>query len=198
MRTRTSHRDPRHQTFREQHAASDVQRSPRLATRESRLTRRRRSSRLVATLGAAAVMLLVTSGCGLTSTLPNPFASEPTPVPPAQTRPPAAPPAASAQTGAPSEAPAFTPIWVKNHRLTEMWSGPTDAPGTVSFGMTSQQFCIFQVVQPPDGPRVYVLNPYSQNYFWIDADAIGPIGPPDERPGPPPPGQNCADAVYTG
>jgi hypothetical protein len=94
--------------------------------------------------------------------------------------------------------PAFEPFWVKNHRLTEMWSGPTDATGVVSFGTTSRQFCSFQVVLPPTGPRLYVFNPYSRNYFWIDASAIGPVGPPERASGPLPAGQNCADAIYSG
>jgi hypothetical protein len=79
-----------------------------------------------------------------------------------------------------------------------MWSGETNAPGVVSYGMTSQQFCSFMVRLPPQGTRLYVFNPYSRNYFWIDADAVGPVGPPERRPGPPPPGQNCAEAVYGG
>jgi hypothetical protein len=94
--------------------------------------------------------------------------------------------------------PAFTPFWVKNHRLTEMWSGPTDGAGIVSFGTTSQQFCSFQVTLPPDGPRLYVFNPLSQNFFWIDADAVGPVGAPEQRADPAPVGQNCAEAVYSG
>ena len=94
--------------------------------------------------------------------------------------------------------PAFAPFWVKNHRVTEMWSGPADAPGVVSFGTTSRQFCSFRVVLPPESQRLYVFNPYSQNYFWIDADAVGPVGPPEQRAGPPPSGQNCAEVIYTG
>ena len=38
--------------------------------------------------------------------------------------------------------------------------------------MTSQQFCSFQVARPQDNSRLYVLNPYSKDYFWIDADAV--------------------------
>ena len=101
-------------------------------------------------------------------------------------------------TAAPST-PAFAPFWVKNHRLTGMWSGPPDAPGVVSFGATSAQFCSFLVARQPDGPRLYVLNPYSADYFWIDADAVGPVaGPPERRPQPKPHGQNCSETIYEG
>ncbi len=79
-----------------------------------------------------------------------------------------------------------------------MWSGPAGTPDVVSFGQTSQQFCAFQVVEPQDGPRLFVYNPYTDNYFWIDADAVGPVGEPEMRPGPKPAGENCAGAIYNG
>ena len=60
-----------------------------------------------------------------------------------------------------------------------MWSGSSGQEGVISFGMTSQQFCSFQVTKPQEGARLYVLNPYSKDYFWIDADAVGPV--PDQR-----------------
>ena len=164
-------------------------RTPRLSIR-----------RFVAVL-VAVFALLMTSGCGLGSTLPNPFAAEqPTPAPPTPTSPTPVPPAIppTSVPPVPQPTPSFTPFWVKNHRLTEMWSGPTDGPGVVSFGMTSQQFCSFQVALQPSGPRLYVFNPHSQNYFWINADAVGPVGPPERRAGPAPVDQNCAEIVYSG
>jgi hypothetical protein len=145
-------------------------------------------------------VLLLTSGCGFGSTIPNPFAADEPKRAPATPTPPATPTTIPA-TLAPAvvqPTPAFAPVWVKNHRLAEMWSGPADVPGIVSFGTTSRQFCSFQVVLPPEGQRLYVFNPHSRNYFWIDADAVGPVGPPEQRAGPPPAGQNCAEAVYTG
>lgn len=163
-------------------------------------------SRALLFLAAFGVMLL-TSGCGVdfsAISLPNPFAEEnPTPVPavPAATAI-AAPTPDTAPTSPaaaePTPTPGFTPFWVKNHRLTEMWSGQVNAPGVVSFGTTSQQFCSFRVMLPEQEGRLYVFNPYSQNYFWIDADAVGPVGPPERRPGPPPTGQNCAESIYDG
>lgn len=119
------------------------------------------------------------------------------------TRGPAAPSAAAvapAQPGVPPTALAhgFAPLWVRNHRLTELWSGPTGTPGVVSFGATSQRWCAFQVVRPRNNPRVYVYNPYTRNYAWVDALALGPVAPPEHRAGPAPSGQSCAEAVYDG
>jgi hypothetical protein len=97
-------------------------------------------------------------------------------------------------------APASTPLptgafWVENYRLTEMWSGPAGDDGVVSFGTTSSQFCSFLVVRPQDNPRLYVLNPYSNNYLWIDAEAVGPVPPPEHGAEPPPADQNCTAAI---
>lgn len=139
--------------------------------------------------------LAFTTACQYLPNLPslpgNPFGSAPTPTV-APTAVPSPSPAAK------PAAPAFTPFWIKNHRLTEMWSGPAGQPGAVSFGTTSQQFCSFQVVQPQDNARLYVLNPYTNNYFWIDEDAIGRVDPPERRSGPKPENQNCADAIFQG
>jgi hypothetical protein len=136
----------------------------------------------------ALALAMAATGCQYLPSLPaNPFSQAATPTP-SPTAAPVLPP--------PSPA-AFTPFWIKNHRITEMWSGPVGQEGVVSFGLTSSQFCSFQVVRPQDNARLYVLNPYSKNYLWIDADAIGPApSPPVRRPGPRPSGQNCAEAIY--
>lgn len=143
---------------------------------------------LLAVLASLSVGL---GGCQYIPSIPNPFRSEATPAP-------AAAPAASPSP--PAGAAAFTPFWVKNHQITEMWSGQSNQPGVVSFGMTSAQFCSFQVVRPPDGDRLYVLNPYSNNYFWVDVNAVGPVpNGPERRPGPKPADQNCfTDAIFEG
>ena len=132
-------------------------------------------------------------GCQYLPALPaNPFRPSGTPE--------AAPERTPVTAAPPSPAPAaFTPFWIKNHRVTEMWSGPAGQANVTSFGPTSAQFCSFHVVMPPSGPRLYVFNPYTQNYLWIDADAVGPVGnEPERRPGPKPAGQNCAEAIYEG
>ena len=88
--------------------------------------------------------------------------------------------------------------WVRNHQLAEMWSGPADEPSAASFGTVSSQFCVFQE-RAARGDRLYVFNPYSQNYFWIDRVAVGPVGTPEMRPRTAKPAdQNCADAVFDG
>jgi hypothetical protein len=90
----------------------------------------------------------------------------------------------------------FEPYWVQNHRITELWSGASAGPDTISFGATSEQFCSFLVVLPPEGNRLYVLNPYSQDYLWIDAADVGPAGPPERRTDPKPADVNCTRDVY--
>ncbi|HEY7067932.1 MAG TPA: L,D-transpeptidase [Chloroflexota bacterium] len=97
------------------------------------------------------------------------YLSDPTP----------APATAAASTTAPA---AQTPDdssneqWVANFRPTELWS---DADGGSSFGQV-RQWSYFQLTGQSDHDRLYVLNPRTQNYAWIDADAVGPSGsPPD-------------------
>lgn len=141
-------------------------------------------------------LLLVTGACDYLPAMPrNPFAVTPTVVEEATPAPVAASP-----TPVPTATPVpFSPFWVKNHRPTEMWSGPSGQAGVVSFGTTSGQFCSFQVVEPQNGTRLHVLNPYSKDYFWIDADSVGPVAEAPRRdPGPKPPDENCAEAVYEG
>jgi hypothetical protein len=157
------------------------------------VTRRPRATLLCLPLVALLLVLLM-SGCGaLPGVPPNPFRTTPTlDVSP--------PPGSMAAHVLPTETPVpFFPYWVKNHRETEMWSGQVRQSGVVSFGATSQQFCLFRVEQPQDGARLYVFNPYSGGNFWIDADAVGPATEePRRAAGSKPAGQNCADALYSG
>lgn len=159
--------------------------------------------KIVRLVPVAAMVTLVATGCGSLPTLPLPFGGEPTPTPSARATGapgPTAGPAGAAKTEphADSTSPTFEPFWVQNHRIAEMWSGPAGAPDVVSFGATSDQFCSFLVARPPDNDRLYVFNPYSQNYFWIDAAAIEPAGLPERRPYPKPANQTCAGVVYEG
>lgn len=146
----------------------------------------------VVSLARAAALIFVgsvlLSGCQYLPANPfRPAAPDPAP----ERKPPAA--------SSPNPAGGFTAFWVKNHKITEMWSGPAGEANATSFGPTSAQFCSFQVVLPPEGPRVYVFNPYTGNYLWMDADAIGPVGgEPETRTGPKPANQNCAEAIYEG
>jgi hypothetical protein len=153
----------------------------------------RRRPRLHALLLAVPAMMLVASACGSLSSVPNPSTASTTPSPMA------APPVRATPTPVPEAAPEpFEPFWVQNHRITELWSGASSGPDTVSFGTTSGQFCSFLVVLPPEGDRLYVFNPYSQDYFWIDAADVGQVGPPEQRPDPRPTDVDCTQDLYTG
>jgi hypothetical protein len=140
------------------------------------------------------LILLIVSACDRLPALPeNPFRSTPTVVETVT-------PTVAVPTPSPSPTTVpFAAFWVKNFRATEMWSGPVGQTGVVSFGTTSSQFCAFQVVRPQDGSRLYVLNPYSRDYSWIDADAVGPVSEaPQRAAGPKPANQNCTDKLYDG
>ena len=79
---------------------------------------------------------------------------------------------------------AFDPRWVQNHRETELWSGPDS--GAVSFGRVPQ-WSYFLTVAPQQGSRLYVWNPITSNYAYVDAAAVGPSGaPPAPTPTPTP------------
>lgn len=76
----------------------------------------------------------------------------------------------------------FKPWWVQNHRVAELWSGPDGK--AISFGPVDQ-WGYFRVVLPQQGTRLYVWNPVTSNYAYIDASAVGPSGPPpSSRPAP--------------
>jgi len=137
-------------------------------------------------------LFTLSAACDSLPALPgNPFRVTPTVVP---TVPPTASPVPTVR---PTDTPIpFRAFWIKNFRVTDMWSGPANQPGVISFGKTSSQFCSFQVVKPQEGTRLYVLNPYSKDYFWIDAADIGPVDEPQKGTGPKPPDQNCAEAIY--
>ena len=106
-------------------------------------------------------------------------------------------------TPTPTEPP-MTPtlqpeVWLKNHRVAEMWSGPVSGPGVISFGQTSSQFCVFRLERPDTGgSRLYVYNPHNDGRFWIDADAVGPVEPPRHSPGFKPLDVNCTEIIFDG
>jgi hypothetical protein len=73
------------------------------------------------------------------------------------------------------------PTWVMNHDpLARIWSGPTR--GAIDFGAAAPQFTHMDVVGPQVGPRVFVFNPFTADYGWIDAEGVGPVGPPTDQP----------------
>jgi hypothetical protein len=66
--------------------------------------------------------------------------------------------------------------WVATHQSTDLWS---DSDLGRSFG-TVRPFTYFQLTgQAADG-RLYVYNPRTQNYAWVEAEAVGPVPPPSE------------------
>jgi hypothetical protein len=152
-----------------------------------------------ALLLAVPAIVAVASACGSLPSVPNPFAPNATPRPTLASVAQVTPTPRPAPPPVPEMAPEpFEPFWVQNHRITGLWSGRSSGPDTVSFGATSGQFCSFLVVLPPEGERLYVFNPYSQDYLWLDAADVGPAGPPDERPDPRPTDVNCTQDIDTG
>jgi hypothetical protein len=83
---------------------------------------------------------------------------------------------------------AFSPSWVQNSQLADMWSG--DEAG-VRLGTTSNTGCAFLVVQAPVGERVFVLNPYTRNYMWLDAGRVTPVSEPAPASGSVSTNANC-------
>ena len=140
---------------------------------------------------AASAIVFVATACGSLPSVPNPFTSVETPTPPPTAAIPGPPDVRVTPTPV-----RFEPFWVQNHRITEMWNGPTSQSATDGFGATTSQFCSFLAVLPPEGDRLYVFNPYTQNYLWIDAADVGPAGPPEQRSGAKPDG-NCSREVYS-
>jgi hypothetical protein len=69
------------------------------------------------------------------------------------------------------------PAWVMNHDPdTRIWSGPT--ADAVDFGAAAPQWTRMTVVGPQVAGRIFVFNPFTDNYGWIDAAGVGPVGPP--------------------
>ncbi|MBI2939885.1 MAG: L,D-transpeptidase family protein [Chloroflexi bacterium] len=69
----------------------------------------------------------------------------------------------------------FAPFWVQNHRVTDLWSGPDGR--AQSYGPIPQ-WSYLQVARAQEGPRLYVYVPWTDNYAYVDAEAVGPSGPP--------------------
>ena len=57
-----------------------------------------------------------------------------------------------------------------------IYSGPFDTD--VDYGVAGPQFTTFTVVAPQVGTRIFVYNPFTQNYGWIDALKVGPVPGP--------------------
>jgi len=87
----------------------------------------------------------------------------------------------AAESGAES---GFEPYWVVAYSPITLWSNPTfDA---LSFGDV-HQWSAFYVVRPASEGRLYVWNPISENYAWIDEVSVGPVDPSKSGNGDLPP-----------
>ncbi len=64
--------------------------------------------------------------------------------------------------------------WVATHKATDLWS---DSDAGISFG-TIRPFTYLQLTGQVAGSRLYVYNPRTQNYAWVDSDAVGPVPAP--------------------
>jgi hypothetical protein len=71
--------------------------------------------------------------------------------------------------------PPFAPWWVENFQVTHLWSGPT--ANAADYGAIPQ-WSYLQVVAPQSSPRLYVWVPWTKNYAYVDANSVGPSGPP--------------------
>jgi hypothetical protein len=72
----------------------------------------------------------------------------------------------------------ITPGYVANYDpLVHMWSGPTREAR--DFGFAGPQFTTFPVLAPQVGLRLFVFSPVVNNYAWVDAMGVGPVGDPD-------------------
>ena len=65
--------------------------------------------------------------------------------------------------------------WVQSHTTTELWSAP--GPDAESFGK-ARQFSYFRVHSEQTEGRFYVYNPRTDNFAWVDAEALGPSSAP--------------------
>ena len=96
---------------------------------------------------------------------------------------PASPPTAEElallRIGPPVPAPASKQPWVSVHRETGLWSGP--AAGDLRFGLAPTGTPL-QIALPQDGPRLYVWDPSTKNYAYVDATDVGPSLRPSAKP----------------
>jgi hypothetical protein len=65
--------------------------------------------------------------------------------------------------------------WLQNFRVTTLWSTPDEDADP--YGQL-RQFSYIQAAGPPEGNRVYVFNPRTQNFAYVDIDDVGPAGEP--------------------
>src|SRR5579859_6662231 len=74
----------------------------------------------------------------------------------------------------PAAASAPPPFWVANFVPTSLWSGVDAA--AISFSSLAQFTPLLVVGQ--EGSRLLVLNPGTEGLAYVEARAVGPVGPP--------------------
>ncbi|MFN0074021.1 MAG: L,D-transpeptidase [Chloroflexota bacterium] len=65
--------------------------------------------------------------------------------------------------------------WLQNHRVTTLWS--SSEADAHAYGML-RQFSYLQIAKRPDNARVYVFNPRTQNFAFVDITDVGPSSAP--------------------
>lgn len=84
------------------------------------------------------------------------------------------PPEAEPSNGVP-RAPLQT-WWVANHAPTPLWSAPDE--DAIVLGQVSP-WTVFEVLEPQAGARLHVRDPRTGGEAYLDAAAVGPVGPPE-------------------
>jgi len=65
--------------------------------------------------------------------------------------------------------------WVQTWKPAELWSN--SGPTAISFG-TVRPFTYLRLHGEVEGSRIYVYNPKTQNFAYVDAENVGPSTPP--------------------
>src|SRR5687768_1922629 len=65
--------------------------------------------------------------------------------------------------------------WVQTWKPAELWSN--SGPTAVSFGMV-RPFTYLRLHGEVEDGRIYVYNPRTQNFAFVDAGSVGPSAPP--------------------
>jgi len=73
---------------------------------------------------------------------------------------------------------ALMPAYVANfdaqaHIYSSPFASATD------YGLAGPQYTTFTVVAPQVASRLYVYDPVTDNYGWIDVQGVGPVPPPE-------------------
>ena len=73
-----------------------------------------------------------------------------------------------------SAAPGRSEVWVAAHAPTALWTDPSAGAEWLA---DAPQWTVFKVARPQVGDRLYVWDPRSDDYGWVDAWDVGPVDP---------------------